>query len=95
MCHVGSGFHVLLTPLTPSVSMQGCILLDKKCRSKLLMWHQRLSNRQSLKCAPKYLQFAYWVKMNRLQFAFVNVSGTFAKSGFCYLHCEMLVSSQL
>lgn len=33
--------------------------------------------------------------MNRFQFTFMNVSGKFTKSGFCYLHCEMLVSSQL
>lgn len=48
------------------------------------MWHQRLSNHQSLKCGHKYLQFTYWVEMNHLQFAFMNVSGTFANSGFCY-----------
>lgn len=58
------------------------------------MWHQRLSNCLFLKCAHKYLQFTYQVEMNRFQFTFMNASGTFVKSGFCYLHREMLVSSQ-
>lgn len=43
------------------------------------MWHQRLSNRQSLKCIHKYLLFAYWVETNCLQFGFMNASGTFAE----------------
>lgn len=52
MCHFSSGFHVLLTHLTPpSVNRQNCILLHKKRRRKHIMWHQRLSNCQSLKCA--------------------------------------------
>lgn len=86
-CHFGSGFHILRTPLTlPAVNIQDCLLLREKWRSKRLMWHWRLSNRQPLKCGHKYLQFTYWVEMNRFQFAFMNASGTLANSGFCYWH---------
>lgn len=58
------------------------------------MWHQRLSNRQSLKCGHKYLQFTYWVEMNRLQFAFMNVV-EHLQTVVSVIDTEMLVSSQL